>query len=59
MAFAFSESVPNALLEHQLPAQDAHQQGGGEILVQVRERFHWFGTQQIITVQVRLPPEFE
>ena len=59
MTFALGKSIPDALLQDQLPAQNAHHQRGGEVLVQVRERFHWFGTKQVITVQVRLPPEFE
>ncbi len=59
MTFAFGETFPNSLLQDELPTQDSHHQRGGEVFVQVGERFHGFRTEQMITVQVRLPPEFE
>ena len=59
MTFPFRESIPEALLQYQLPAQNAHHERSGEVLVQVGESFHGFGTEQVITVQIRLPLEFE
>jgi hypothetical protein len=59
MTSAFRKSFTDALLQDQLPAQNAHHQRGGKVLVNVRERFDWFGTKQVITVQVRLSPEFQ